>query len=58
MQGQVALIQRVCDALAGQAVDAVLTLGPAVSAEMIHAPRNIETVPYADHDQLLHTSTR
>ena len=58
MQGQVALIQRVCAALAGQAVDAVLTLGPAVSAETIHAPRNIETVPYADHDQLLHTSTR
>jgi UDP:flavonoid glycosyltransferase YjiC (YdhE family) len=53
MQGQVALIQRVCDALAGQAVDAVLTLGPAVSGEAIHAPRNIEMVPYADHDQLL-----
>jgi UDP:flavonoid glycosyltransferase YjiC (YdhE family) len=53
MQGQVVLIQRVCDALAGQAVDAVLTLGPAVSLEAIHAPRNIEMVPYADHDQLL-----
>jgi UDP:flavonoid glycosyltransferase YjiC (YdhE family) len=53
MQGQVALIQRVCDALAGQAVDAVLTLGPAVSAEAINAPRNLETVAYADHDQLL-----
>jgi MGT family glycosyltransferase len=53
MQGQAALIQRVCDALAGQAVDAVLTLGPAVSAEAIDAPRNIETVLYADHDQLL-----
>jgi MGT family glycosyltransferase len=53
MRGQVALIQRVCDALAGQAVDAVLTLGPAVSAEAIDAPSNIETVPYADHDQLL-----
>jgi len=53
MEGQVALIQRVCEALAGQAVGAVLTLGPAVSAEAIHAPRNIETIPYADHDQLL-----
>jgi UDP:flavonoid glycosyltransferase YjiC (YdhE family) len=52
MQGQVDLIQRVCDALAGQAVDAVLTLGPAVSAEAIRAPRNIEAIAYADHDQL------
>jgi MGT family glycosyltransferase len=57
MQGQVALIQRVCNAIAGQAVDAVVTLGPAVSAEAIRAPRNIETIPYADHDQLLpHTN--
>jgi UDP:flavonoid glycosyltransferase YjiC (YdhE family) len=53
MRGQVALIQRVCDALAGRAVDAVLTLGPAVSAEAIDAPSNIETVPHADHEQLL-----
>jgi UDP:flavonoid glycosyltransferase YjiC (YdhE family) len=53
MRGQVALIQRVCDALAGQAVDAVLTLGPAVNAETIDAPSSIETVPYADHEQLL-----
>jgi MGT family glycosyltransferase len=53
MQGQEALIQRVCDALAGQAVDAILTLGPAVSAEAIRAPRNIEASAYADHDQLL-----
>jgi len=53
MQGQVALIQRVCDAIAGQAVDAILTLGPAVSAEAIRTPRNIEASPYADHDHLL-----
>jgi UDP:flavonoid glycosyltransferase YjiC (YdhE family) len=53
MQGQIELIGRVCDALAGQAVDAVLTLGPAVSAEAIDAPHNIERVLYADHDQLL-----
>jgi UDP:flavonoid glycosyltransferase YjiC (YdhE family) len=52
MRGQRALIQRVCDALAGQAVDAVLTLGP-VRAEAIDAPHNIEPVLYADHDQLL-----
>jgi UDP:flavonoid glycosyltransferase YjiC (YdhE family) len=53
MQGQIALIQRVCDALADQAVDAVLTTGPAVSAEAINVPCNVETVSYADHDQLL-----
>jgi UDP:flavonoid glycosyltransferase YjiC (YdhE family) len=53
MQGQDALIQRVCDAIAGQAGEAILTLGPAVSAETIRAPRNIEAIPYADHDQLL-----
>jgi UDP:flavonoid glycosyltransferase YjiC (YdhE family) len=53
MQGQIDLIRRVCDALAGQAVDAMLTLGPAVSPEAIDAPYNIEPVLYADHDQLL-----
>jgi MGT family glycosyltransferase len=53
MQGQEALIQRVCDALDGQAMDAILTLGPAVSAEAIGTPRNIEASQYADHDHLL-----
>jgi UDP:flavonoid glycosyltransferase YjiC (YdhE family) len=53
MQGQIDLIRRVCDALAGQAVDALLTLGPAVSANAIDAPSNIEPVLFADHDQLL-----
>jgi UDP:flavonoid glycosyltransferase YjiC (YdhE family) len=53
MQGQEALIQRVCDAIADQAVEAILTLGPAVSVEAIRLPSNIEAIPYADHDQLL-----
>jgi UDP:flavonoid glycosyltransferase YjiC (YdhE family) len=53
MRGQVALIQRVCDALADQAVDAILTLGPAVSAEAIRVPGNVAMRPYGDHDQLL-----
>jgi MGT family glycosyltransferase len=53
MQGQVALIQRVCDAIAGLALDAILTLGPAVSAEAIRVPRNLEASTYGDHDQLL-----
>jgi UDP:flavonoid glycosyltransferase YjiC (YdhE family) len=34
-------------------VDAILALVPAVSAEAIRTPPNIETSPYADHDQLL-----
>jgi len=53
MEGQDALIQRVCDAIAGQAGEAILTLGPAVSAEAIRTARNIEASPYADHDHLL-----
>jgi UDP:flavonoid glycosyltransferase YjiC (YdhE family) len=53
MQGQVALVQRVCDALADQTVDAILTLGPAVSVEAIRVPGNIDASPYGDHDQLL-----
>jgi UDP:flavonoid glycosyltransferase YjiC (YdhE family) len=57
MQGQEALIQRVCDAIAGQGVDAILTLGPAVSAEAIRVPANIEASPYGDHDELLPACT-
>jgi MGT family glycosyltransferase len=53
MQGQLALIQRVCDAIAAQAVDAILTLGPAASAQAIRVPPNVAASPYADHDQLL-----
>jgi len=53
MQGQSTLIQRVCDAIAGEEVQGILTLGPAVSAKSIRVPRNVETVSYADHDQLL-----
>jgi len=34
-------------------VEAILTLGAAVSAGAIRVPRNIEPIPYADHDQLL-----
>jgi UDP:flavonoid glycosyltransferase YjiC (YdhE family) len=53
MQGQVALIQRVCDAIAAEEADAILTLGPAVSARVIRLPGNVEALPYADHDWLL-----
>jgi UDP:flavonoid glycosyltransferase YjiC (YdhE family) len=53
MEGQAALVQRVCDAVAGEEVDAILTLGPAVSARDLSVPSNVEAVAYADHDQLL-----
>jgi UDP:flavonoid glycosyltransferase YjiC (YdhE family) len=53
MPGQVDLIHRVCEAIAGQELDAMITLGPAVSPDAIRAPHNIEVIPYADHDQLL-----
>ena len=53
MHGQPGLIQRVCDAISGEGLRAILTLGPAVSGEAIRIPGNVEVVPYADHDQLL-----
>jgi UDP:flavonoid glycosyltransferase YjiC (YdhE family) len=55
MEGQTALVQRVCDAVAGDELDAILTLGPALSAAEIRVPHNVEVVQYADHDQLLPT---
>jgi UDP:flavonoid glycosyltransferase YjiC (YdhE family) len=53
MQGQVALVQRVCDAIGSAEADGILTLGPAVRAGAIRLPGNVEAVPCADHDQLL-----
>jgi UDP:flavonoid glycosyltransferase YjiC (YdhE family) len=53
MQGQLALVQRVCDAISAEEADAILTLGPAVSAGAIRLPGNVEAVPHAEHDQLL-----
>jgi UDP:flavonoid glycosyltransferase YjiC (YdhE family) len=53
MENQTSLVQRVCDAVAGEDLDGTLTLGPAVSARDVRVPRNVEAVPYADHDRLL-----
>jgi UDP:flavonoid glycosyltransferase YjiC (YdhE family) len=53
MHGQPSLIQRVCDAIAGEDLQGILTLGPAVSAQSIRIAGNVEVIPYADHDQLL-----
>jgi MGT family glycosyltransferase len=55
MPGQTALVRRVCEAIAPGDVEAILTLGPAVSPAEIRVPKNVEAVSYADHDQLLPT---
>jgi len=52
IDGQTALIQRVCDAIAGADLDAVLTLGPAQRRHAFTAPGNVQVVASADHDRL------
>jgi UDP:flavonoid glycosyltransferase YjiC (YdhE family) len=51
MVGQAALLQRVCGALEEHGIDTVLTLG-GVRPEPLAAPRNVEVVDFADHDEL------
>jgi UDP:flavonoid glycosyltransferase YjiC (YdhE family) len=52
MHGQEALIERVCDAVAGlEDVDVVLTLGPAVAREAVRIPDNVTVLGLADHDR-------
>jgi len=53
MEGQAALIDRVCGAVAGLDLDAVLTLGPAVGRDAVRVPEGIEVQAFADHDRLL-----
>jgi MGT family glycosyltransferase len=53
MAGQPALIDRVCEAVAGLDVNAVLTLGPAVRRDAVHVPDNIEVLAFVDHDRLM-----
>jgi UDP:flavonoid glycosyltransferase YjiC (YdhE family) len=53
MTGQAALIERVCDAVAGLDVDAVLTLGGGVEPSAMRIPASIEVVLDADHDLLM-----
>lgn len=57
MRGQAALVQRVCDAVADEDVDGILTLGPAVSVGEVRVPDNVEAVTFADHDHLLPSCT-
>jgi UDP:flavonoid glycosyltransferase YjiC (YdhE family) len=49
MEGQLALVERACAAVAG--LDAVLTLGPAVRGARV--PESVEVLAAADHDALL-----
>jgi UDP:flavonoid glycosyltransferase YjiC (YdhE family) len=51
MHGQVELVDRVCNALADQPIDAVLSLG-GLSLVPIAAQRNVDVVPFVDHDEL------
>jgi UDP:flavonoid glycosyltransferase YjiC (YdhE family) len=51
MAGQAALVQRVCGALEGRAIEAVLTLG-GIGAAPSAVPRNVTILTYADHDEL------
>jgi UDP:flavonoid glycosyltransferase YjiC (YdhE family) len=53
MHGQTALIGRVCEAVAGLDLDAVLTLGPTVDHDAVQVPDNVEVVAFADHDRLM-----
>jgi UDP:flavonoid glycosyltransferase YjiC (YdhE family) len=53
MAGQVALIERVCDAVVGLDVDAVLTLGRAIDRDDIRVPAGVDVMAHADHDRLM-----
>jgi UDP:flavonoid glycosyltransferase YjiC (YdhE family) len=56
MDGQAALMDRVCEAVAELDVDAVLTLGPAVDRDAVRVPDNVEVMAFADHDRVLPAS--
>jgi UDP:flavonoid glycosyltransferase YjiC (YdhE family) len=53
MDGQPALIERVCAAVASTGVRPTLTLGPAVDRDAVRVPDDVEALPFADHDTLL-----
>jgi UDP:flavonoid glycosyltransferase YjiC (YdhE family) len=53
IEGQAELIDRVCDAVAGLGMEAVLTLGPAVDRDAVRVPDSVEVLAFADHDRLM-----
>ena len=56
MDDQPALVDRVCTAVAGLDVDAVLTLGPALDRDQLDVPDEIEVLDVGDHDRLMPAS--
>jgi len=53
IHGQEALIDRVCEAVAGLDLHAVLTLAPTVDHDAVQVPDNVEVVAVADHDRFM-----
>ena len=53
MEGQAELIDRVCEAVAGLGLEAVLTLGPAVEPGVLHVPDGVQALAFADHDEVM-----
>ena len=53
MADQPALVARVCAAVAGMDVHAVLTLGPALDRDALDVPDRIEVLEFGDHDRLM-----
>ncbi len=52
MTNQDAMVQRVCDALAGVDAHAILTIGPGVDASGLRIRDNVDVVPFAEHDEI------
>jgi UDP:flavonoid glycosyltransferase YjiC (YdhE family) len=55
-QGQVPLLQRLCDALAGLPVEALVTTGPAVDPSRLSTAGNTRAVVFLPHDVVLPTA--
>jgi UDP:flavonoid glycosyltransferase YjiC (YdhE family) len=55
MDGQLALAQRVCDAVGKADVKALLTLGPAIEGAKVRAPAGVAVTAWREHDELLPT---
>jgi UDP:flavonoid glycosyltransferase YjiC (YdhE family) len=53
MEGQPALIGRLCAAVARLSLQATLTLGPAVDRGAVGVPDEVEVLAFADHDRLM-----
>jgi UDP:flavonoid glycosyltransferase YjiC (YdhE family) len=53
MEGQPAMIERVCAAVAGLDLHPTLTLGPAVAREAVLVPDAVEVLTLGEHDRLL-----